>query len=146
MSLINESCPTLIVWKSDNTFYFLEPEYTPKRHARGWFRKDGPSNVANKSTTSVVEAAQEVIKAPTIRITMSKSIIVDFDPQDKSSILQLAQIHLDVVHHARSCFHFEVNWLGSAQGVEEFIRSASRSIERYGIRMIEGPVLTPLGP
>ena len=48
-------------------------------------------------------------------------------------------LHHDIIHNPATAFHFELNWIAtSARCLEELIRQWSRSIEKYGLRLVEG--------
>jgi hypothetical protein len=97
---------------------------------------------ASAEPTDATESASHNV----IRITMSSSIVAELCPAHKSDRPEVAQIHLDIIHNPRTAFHFEVNWLGAmANGVDDNVKALTRAIERYGLRVIESPVLTPSG-
>lgn len=77
---------------------------------------------------------------------MSHSIVAELAAGHKTNRPDVAQIHIDTVHHPQSAFHFEINWLGAtAYCIDEYVKSLARNIERFGLRMVESPVLSPLG-
>jgi SEA/GATOR complex protein SEA1/DEPDC5 len=50
-------------------------------------------------------------------------------------------LHHDIMHNPATAFHFELNWIStSARCLEELIRQWSRSIEKYGLRLVEGTI------
>lgn len=54
-------------------------------------------------------------------------------------------MHHDIIHNPATAFHFEFNWVStSARCLEELIRNWSRSIEKYGLRLVEGKHLSLL--
>lgn len=50
-------------------------------------------------------------------------------------------LHFDIIHNPANAFHFELNWLGTtARCIEDVLRMWSRTIERYGLRLVESYV------
>jgi hypothetical protein len=53
----------------------------------------------------------------------------------------MAILHYDLIHNPANAFHFELNWLGTtARCIEDVLRTWSRTIERYGLRLVESYV------
>lgn len=50
-------------------------------------------------------------------------------------------LHHDIIHNPATCFHFELQWVGTtARCIDDVLRQWSRSIERYGLKLVEGYV------
>jgi DEP domain-containing protein 5 len=50
-------------------------------------------------------------------------------------------LHHDIIHNASTCFHFELQWIGTtARCIDDTLRQWSRAIEKYGLRLVEGYV------
>jgi hypothetical protein len=50
-------------------------------------------------------------------------------------------LHHDIIHNPSTVFHFELQWVGTtARCIEDQLRQWSRTIERYGLRLVEAYV------
>jgi hypothetical protein len=50
-------------------------------------------------------------------------------------------LHHDIIHNPATVFHFELQWIGTtAHCIEDQIRSWNRTIERYGLKLVEAYV------
>jgi DEP domain-containing protein 5 len=50
-------------------------------------------------------------------------------------------LHHDIIHNPSTVFHFELQWIGTtARCIEDQLRQWSRTIERYGLRLVEAYV------
>ena len=50
-------------------------------------------------------------------------------------------LHHDIIHNASTCFHFELQWIGTtARCIDDILRQWSRAIEKYGLRLVEAYV------
>jgi hypothetical protein len=50
-------------------------------------------------------------------------------------------LHHDIIHNPTTCFHFELQWIGTnARCIEDLIRQWSRLIERHGLKLVEAYV------
>lgn len=50
-------------------------------------------------------------------------------------------LHHDIIHNPATCFHFELQWIGTtARCIDEILRQWSRTIERYGLKLVEAYV------
>ena len=75
------------------------------------------------------------------RRILSQSFIVNLDPQGKSNQSETAVLHHDIIQNPETAFHFQLHWIGaSAKFVDDTIQSWSRTVERYGLRMVEAYV------
>ena len=64
------------------------------------------------------------------------SVLVQRSDQAESVVL-----HHDIIHNPATCFHFELQWVGTtARCIDDVLRQWSRSIERYGLKLVEGYV------
>ncbi|KAK4053511.1 vacuolar membrane-associated protein iml1 [Microbotryomycetes sp. JL201] len=81
----------------------------------------GPENDASKPT-----------------VQMSYAVILDLDPQKRSSRSERVVCHLDRSHNVQAAFHLELNWLaGSGKVIDQSIQSWSRQVARYGLNLVE---------
>lgn len=79
--------------------------------------------------------------APRRPVEMSRSLIVDMDPQKRSNRRELAIVHYDTVHNPKACYHFQLHWLScTARLMEDMLLSWARMADKCGLRMIEAPV------
>ena len=50
-------------------------------------------------------------------------------------------LHHDIIHNPATCFHFELHWIGTtARCIDDLLRQWSRTIERYGLKLVEAYV------
>ena len=50
-------------------------------------------------------------------------------------------LHHDIIHNPGTVFHFELQWIGTtARCIEEQLRLWNRTIERYGLKLVEAYV------
>ncbi|KAM0788563.1 hypothetical protein ACM66B_001688 [Microbotryomycetes sp. NB124-2] len=75
-------------------------------------------------------------RKPTVQ--MSYAVILDLDPQKRSSRSERVVCHLDRSHNVQAAFHLELNWLaGSGKVIDQAIQSWSRQVARYGLNLVE---------
>lgn len=59
----------------------------------------------------------------------------------KSDQAECVVLHHDIIHNPATCFHFELQWIGTtARCIDDILRQWSRTIERYGLRLVEAYV------
>jgi DEP domain-containing protein 5 len=50
-------------------------------------------------------------------------------------------LHHDIIHNPTTCFHFELQWIGTTpRCIEDLIRQWSKLIERHGLKLVEAYV------
>ena len=50
-------------------------------------------------------------------------------------------LHYDLIHNPATCFHFEFHWIGTtARYIDDLLRQWTRTIERYGLKLVEAYV------
>ena len=50
-------------------------------------------------------------------------------------------LHHDIIHNPATVFHFELQWIGTTpRCIEDQLRTWSRAIERYGLKLVEAYV------
>ncbi|PWN28852.1 hypothetical protein BDZ90DRAFT_230860 [Jaminaea rosea] len=75
------------------------------------------------------------------RLLMSRSAIIDVDPARKSDRAETAFLHYDVSHNPANGFNAQLHWLGTtARFIEDTVQNWTRTLERYGLRLIEAPI------
>lgn len=68
-------------------------------------------------------------------------MVIDVDPNKRSDQSECLVLHHDIIHNPTTCFHFELQWLGAtARCIDDILRQWSRTIERYGLRLVEAYV------
>lgn len=75
------------------------------------------------------------------RIKMSRSLIIDVDHGRKSDRAETAFLHYDISHNPANGFNAQLHWLGTtARFIEDTVQNWTRTLERYGLRLIEAPI------
>lgn len=94
------------------------------------------------------------------RLILSQSLVIDIDgnkvcrwrlslspPLDAKEATQRSDqaetviLHHDIIHNPSTCFHFELQWIGTtARCIEDQLKQWSRTIERYGLKLVEAYV------
>ncbi|KAH9180434.1 hypothetical protein EDB89DRAFT_2110549 [Lactarius sanguifluus] len=126
-------------------FFDGEGEYaiasTPKG---GWFRSKPPAQTADDAPRSgqyPSSLPRTVVKKSKKRIILSQSMVIDMDPNKKSDQAETVILHHDLIHNPATIFHFELHWIGTAaRCIEDMLRVWTRTIERYGLTLVEAYV------
>ena len=59
----------------------------------------------------------------------------------KSDRAETVILHHDLIHNPATIFHFELHWIGTApRCIEDMLRVWTRTIERYGLTLVEAYV------
>lgn len=59
----------------------------------------------------------------------------------KSDQAESVMLHHDIIHNASTCFHFELQWIGTtARCIDDILRQWNRAIDKYGLRLVEAYV------
>ncbi len=59
----------------------------------------------------------------------------------KSDRAETVILHHDLIHNPATIFHFELHWIGTAaRCIEDMLRAWTRTIERYGLTLVEAYV------
>ena len=92
------------------------------------------------------------------RLILSQSLVIDIDGNkvsprgctffpateetlQKSDQAETVILHHDIIHNPATCFHFELQWIGTtARCIEDQLKQWSRTIERYGLKLVEAYV------
>jgi SEA/GATOR complex protein SEA1/DEPDC5 len=156
----------LLTRLSRHYFYRFKSEFAVPRTPRGsiWsFR--GRQSEAMEKPNAAPSGSPIANKGVTItprkykrRLVLSQTMVIDADLNKRSLYAETAHVtllhalrwyltllyrilHHDIIHNPATAFHFELNWIStSARCLEELIRQWSRSIEKYGLRLVEGTV------
>lgn len=94
------------------------------------------------STPSSSEAREKDRADETNRkIVLSRRLIVDMDPSQRSSQREKAVLHYDTVYNPKTCFHFQLHWLVcSARLIEDTLQTWARVADKCGLKLVEAPV------
>lgn len=127
-------------------FYILAPEYlappTTPRTVWGPFRSRHVSGEESsiKPMTPLEMSSASTPKAKK-RLILSQSMVIDVDPNKRSNQAESVVLHHDIIHNPATCFHFELQWIGTtARCIDDLLRQWTRTIEKYGLRLVEAYV------
>ncbi|KAJ3997507.1 hypothetical protein F5050DRAFT_1394215 [Lentinula boryana] len=123
-------------------FYRLKGEYQISSTPRKWVwsrtgdvtsRGHYPGNSARTTNSSPRRNKK--------RLILSQSLVIDIDPNKRSDQAETVLLHHDLIHNPGTVFHFEIQWIGTTpRYIEEQLRQWSRTIEKYGLRLVEAYV------
>lgn len=61
--------------------------------------------------------------------------------KQRSDQAETVILHHDIIHNPATVFHFELQWIGTtARCIEDLLRQWGRTIERYGLKLVEAYV------
>jgi len=119
---------------------------------RTWFRRarweEGPprsgyypSSIPRLKTMIPATSNAAPGKGNKKRLILSQTMVIDIDPNKRSDQAEAVILHHDVIHNPATVFHFELQWIGTtARCIEDQLRVWNRTIERYGLRLVEAYV------
>ncbi|PCH37632.1 hypothetical protein WOLCODRAFT_113862 [Wolfiporia cocos MD-104 SS10] len=125
-------------------FYALKGEYLiPMTPRGGWFRS--ARHAAGDENTSRIGYYPSSVERISIsgkrakkRLILSQSMVIDIDPNKRSDQAESVILDHDIIHNPATCFHFELQWMGTtARCIDDLLRQWSRTIERYGLKLVE---------
>ncbi|CDO75228.1 hypothetical protein BN946_scf184895.g8 [Trametes cinnabarina] len=121
-------------------FYVLRGEYiVPMTPKASWFSR--PSKHDDSTARGLNSPRTSSGKRPKKRLILSQSMIIDVDPKERSDQAESVVLHHDIIHNPATCFHFEFHWIGTtARCIEDLLQQWSRTIERYGLKLVEAYV------
>ncbi|KAL1937614.1 hypothetical protein VTO73DRAFT_13000 [Trametes versicolor] len=121
-------------------FYVLRGEYiVPVTPKQSWFSRPVKHDDLNARGLNSPRTASG--KRPNKRLILSQSMIIDVDPRERSDQAEAVVLHHDIIHNPATCFHFEFHWIGTtARCIEDLLQQWSRTIERYGLKLVEAYV------
>ena len=140
-------------------FYQLRPEFSAPSTPRGWFRTKQPSTLGAVEGSGIHPYSSRVVpRRMRKRLILSQSLVIDIDgnkvcthgcrfssatektPQ-RSDQAETVFLHHDIIHNPATCFHFELQWIGTtARCIEDQLKQWSRTIERFGLKLVEAYV------
>ncbi|KAG6831161.1 hypothetical protein H0H87_005986 [Tephrocybe sp. NHM501043] len=121
--------------------------YTTDEHSRTYHYPSNPGRPPNPSPRRHKK-----------RIILSQSMVIDIDPNkvcvlnpnahvnlvnqmQKSDQAESVILHHDIIHNPATVFHFELQWIGTtARCIEDLIRQWGRTVDRYGLKLVEAYV------
>ncbi|KAL6301620.1 hypothetical protein BKA93DRAFT_738346 [Sparassis latifolia] len=129
-------------------FYTLRGEYiVPMTPRGGWFRSARHVSGEESKTQSGLNSPSAAKPSPFSgrrtkkRLIMSQSMVIDIDPNKRSDQAESVILHHDIIHNPATCFHFELQWIGTtARCIDDILRQWGRTIERYGLKLVEAYV------
>ncbi|KAJ6622952.1 hypothetical protein B0H10DRAFT_1787300 [Mycena sp. CBHHK59/15] len=128
-------------------FYRLKGEFAVPMTPRGWFssrRIIGGIDHRNYGAVPPATATAPRNFSPRQnkkRLILSQTMVIDIDPNKRSDQAESVILHHDIIHNPATVFHFELQWIGTtARCIEDQLRQWNRTIERYGLKLVEAYV------
>jgi DEP domain-containing protein 5 len=108
---------------------------------RGWFLSRHVPTDETNGRSSQLASSRRNNSSPRRnkkRHILSQSMVIDIDPNKRSDQAETAILHHDIIHNPSTVFHFELQWIGTtARIIEDQLRIWSRTIDRYGLKLVE---------
>ncbi|KAJ7143200.1 hypothetical protein C8R43DRAFT_579168 [Mycena crocata] len=129
-------------------FYRLKGEYSVPMTPRGWFGSRRLIGGIDPRTFGTVPPATPAAAPRNFsprqnkkRLILSQSMVIDIDQAKRSDQAESVILHHDIIHNPGTVFHFELQWIGAtARCIEDQLRQWNRTIERYGLKLVEAYV------
>lgn len=122
-------------------YYRLKGEYTVPMTPKGWFSRRHAAEELNTRSLSGRAKNLSPRRSTRNRLIVSQSMVIDIDPNKKSDQAEAVVLHHDIIHNPTTCFHFELQWIGTTpRCIEDLIRQWSKLIERHGLKLVEAYV------
>ncbi|TBU46873.1 hypothetical protein BD309DRAFT_562741 [Dichomitus squalens] len=123
-------------------FYILRGEYmVPVTPRASWFSRPAKHEDPNPWGSNSPRSYQPGKRTKKRLLLLSQSAIIDADPKKQSDQAETVILHHDIIHNPATCFHFELHWIGTtARCIDDLLRQWSRTIERYGLKLVEAYV------
>ncbi|KAF8504057.1 hypothetical protein BU17DRAFT_78315 [Hysterangium stoloniferum] len=127
-------------------FYRFKSEWAVPRTPRGsiWGFREKQSSSISGSPIAAKGPGFAPPRRYKKRLVLSQTMVIDADTNKRSLYAETAcdeisTLHHDIIHNPATAFHFELRWIStSARCLEDLVRHWGRSIERYGLRLVEG--------
>jgi DEP domain-containing protein 5 len=104
----------------------------------------GTNRVVSRRTRKRLILSQSLvidIDGNKVSISGSRFSSVTKDTLQRSDQAETVILHHDIIHNPATCFHFELQWIGTtARCIEDQLKQWSRTIERYGLKLVEAYV------
>ncbi|SPO24788.1 probable Vacuolar membrane-associated protein IML1 [Ustilago trichophora] len=111
---------------------------TSSRSSAGGHSRNSSAHYPHPSSLTMSSAG---IAKKKKKVQLSRSIVIDVDPGRRSDRAEVAFLHHDIAHNPANGFNFQIHWLStSARFIEDTVQSWTRTLERYGLRLIEAPI------
>ncbi|KAJ6531070.1 hypothetical protein B0H19DRAFT_468673 [Mycena capillaripes] len=129
-------------------FYRFKGDYAVPMTPRGWFGSRRIMGGIDPRNFGAVPPAAPPATPRNIsprrnkkRLILSQSMVIDIDPLKRSDQAESVILHHDIIHNPGTVFHFELQWIGTtARCIEDQLRQWNRTIERYGLKLVEAYV------
>ncbi|KAJ7706855.1 hypothetical protein B0H17DRAFT_1001281 [Mycena rosella] len=130
-------------------FYRLKGDFAVPMTPRGWFGSRRIIGGIDPRTFGAVPPPPTPAAAPRNfsprqnkkRLILSQSMVIDIDSSKRSDQAESVILHHDIIHNPGTVFHFELQWIGTtARCIEDQLRQWNRTIERYGLKLVEAYV------
>ncbi|KAI9355945.1 hypothetical protein DFJ73DRAFT_916836, partial [Zopfochytrium polystomum] len=127
-----------------NKDYVLPPSDRDRSSAAGlatpsaWFRPRSIVSDSRASLVDVEETPRERLQPKVKPVELSRKIVIDMDPQRRSSRREMAELHYNTFHNSKNR---QLHWLTcSSRLVEDLLQSWARTAEKCGLKFVEAPV------
>lgn len=126
-------------------FYRLQGEFALTQ-TKAWYTKTSPLKISTANNGSSIPDSSSADfdyggSKSKLTFDMSRFIIIDADPSQRTDRRETAILHYDTLHNPQNCYHFQLNWLGcTSQLIQDLLHSWSRQAERCGLKLVEGSV------
>ncbi|KAJ3139423.1 vacuolar membrane-associated protein iml1 [Physocladia obscura] len=116
-----------------------------KVNVREWGTEKGEDNHKKREKDKKMSTGTEVgsIEAKNLipPIELSKRIVIDLDPQGRSSRKEMAILHYDTLHNSHNCYHLNLHWLAcTPRLIEELLEKWHFSAKKNGFKFVEAPI------
>ncbi|KAJ4488454.1 hypothetical protein J3R30DRAFT_940415 [Lentinula aciculospora] len=122
-------------------FYRLKGEYQLSSTPRRWFRTRTEDVIPRGHYPGNSARTSNSPRRNKKRLILSQSMVIDIDPNKWSDQAETVLLHHDLIHNPGTVFHFEIQWIGTTpRYIEDQLRQWSRTIEKYGLKLVEAYV------
>ncbi|KAJ7481036.1 hypothetical protein B0H11DRAFT_1230530 [Mycena galericulata] len=129
-------------------FYRLKGDYAVMMTPRGWFGSRRMVSGIDPKTFGTAPLVPPTTAPRNFsprqnkrRLILSQSMVIDIDSAKRSDQAESVILHHDIIHNPGTVFHFELQWIGTtARCIEDQLRQWNRTIERYGLKLVEAYV------
>ncbi|KAF9447582.1 hypothetical protein P691DRAFT_776015 [Macrolepiota fuliginosa MF-IS2] len=138
-----EHCRGLHGFLDGHYYYRFKGEYSvPMTPKGGWFRRYTSEETTPKASGNLSRHRSISNRKPQRkRLILSQTMVIEIDPNKKSDQAEAVVLHHDIIHNPATVFHFELQWIAmTARCIEDQLKGWNRTIERYGLKLIEAYV------
>ena len=73
--------------------------------------------------------------------SLSRQLVVDMDPQRKSTRREMAVLNYDTTYNPKNCYHIQLNWLAcTPRLIEDTLYNWTRIADKCSLKLVEAPV------